>query len=400
MGSAGADPARPGVTCVQTTPLLLKGGSAVLPGGIRNCDILCEGGRVTRISDAIEAAGAGVFDAAGKTLGPGFIDVHVHGGGGHSFFTRDAARVAAYADWAPRNGVTAFLISTLGSDASATREMLEALRPVVGREGGAEPLGFHLEGPFINPLRQGAFPREMLRNPVPGEFESFQEAASGHIRQVTLAPELPGALDLIHAVRESGAVAAMGHTDATVLEARRGFEAGIRHVTHLFNAMRPIHQREGGPIVAALLDDIVTCELICDGAHVDPELLRLAYRFLGPERTVVVTDNLHIAGTSTFSGTFAGEAIEVSGAKAVRGDGTIVGSVATMDQHFRNVIQYLEVDLRKAFRMCAGNPARIAEASRKGRLEPGMDADIVVLDEGLRVEATICRGQVAWRREG
>lgn len=382
------------------TRLLLKGGSAVLPGGVRECDILCEGGRIARIGQGLEAeGGAVVFDARGKTLGPGFIDVHVHGGGGQPFFTTDPERVAAYADWAPRNGVTAFLISTLGNDAGQTRQILEGLRPVIGRDGGAEPLGFHLEGPFINPVRQGAFPLGMLRNPVPGEFESFQEAAGGHIRQVTLAPELPGAIDLIHAVRESGAIAAMGHTDATVIEARRGFEAGIRHVTHLYNAMRPIHQREGGPIVAALLDEMVTCELICDGAHVDPELLRVAYRFLGPERTVVVTDNLHLAGTANASGKFAGESVEVSGATAVRSDGTIVGSVATMDEHFRNLVQYLEADLEKAFRMCSSNPARIAGASRKGRLEPGMDADIVVLDGGLQVEATICRGQLAWQRE-
>lgn len=378
--------------------LLVRGGSAALPGGIRRCDILCDEGRIVRIGDDLSADGAGVYEAGGKTLGPGFIDVHTHGGGGHSFFTGDPGRIAAYADWAPRNGVTAFLISTLGRNAEETRASLAALKPAIGREGGAEPLGFHLEGPFINPARMGAFPPAMLRNPVPGEFESFQEAAEGHIRQVTLAPELPGALDLIHAVRESGAIAAMGHTDATVIEARRGFEAGIRHVTHLYNAMRPIHQREGGPIVAALFEDILTCELICDGAHVDPELLRLAFRFLGPERTVVVTDNLHLAGTDASRGEFAGEPISIAGANAVRGDGTIAGSVATMDQHFRNVIQYLEVDVRKAFRMCAGNPARIAEASRKGRLEPRMDADIVILDEGLQVEATICRGAVAWRR--
>ena len=160
-----------------------------------------------------------------------------------------------------------------------------------------------------------------------------------------------------------------------------------------------MHQREGGPIVAALFEDIVSCELIADGGHVDPELMRLAFRFLGAERTVVVTDNMHMAGTDTASGKFAGESVEVSGAKAVRRDGTIVGSVATMDTHFRNVIQYLEVDLRKAFRMCSTNPARVAEAARKGRLEPGMDADIVILDEGLQVAATVCRGRLAWQRE-
>ena len=379
--------------------LLVRGGTVVLPGGLRLADVLIEGTQVAQVGDDLAADGAQAFDASGMTVGPGFIDVHVHGGGGHSFFTRDPSRVEAYSDWAPRNGVTSFLVSTLGRDAEDTRAIFKALHPVIGRSSGAEPLGFHMEGPFINPLRMGAFPPAMLRNPIPGEFESFQEAARGHIRQVTLAPELPGAIELIHAVRQSGAIPAMGHTDATVVEARRGFEAGIRHVTHLYNAMRPIHQREGGPIVAALFEEMLTCELICDGAHVDPEVLRLAFRFLGSERTVVVTDNLHIAGTDVAGGNFGGQEVSVSGAKAVRGDGTIVGSVATMDQHFRNVIQYLEVDLPSAFRMCSGNPARIAEAARKGHIEPGMDADLVMLDGGLQVVATVCRGAVAWQRQ-
>ena len=379
--------------------LLVRGGIVVLPGGLRRADVLIEGTRIAQVGEDLAADGAGLLDASGMTVGPGFIDVHVHGGGGHSFFTRDASRIDAYSDWAPRNGVTSFLVSTVGRDAEDTRAIFSALNPVIGRASGAEPLGFHMEGPFINPVRMGAFPPAMLRNPVPGEFESFQEAADGHIRQVTLAPELPGAIELIHAVRSSGAIPAMGHTDATVVEARRGFDAGIRHVTHLYNAMRPIHQREGGPIVAALFEEMLTCELICDGAHVDPELLRLAFRFLGPERTVVVTDNLHIAGTDVAGGQFAGQQVSVSGAKAVRDDGTIVGSVATMDQHFRNVIQYLEVDLPSAFRMCSGNPARIAEAARKGHIEAGMDADLVVLDGGLQVAATVCRGVVAWERK-
>jgi len=168
-------------------------------------------------------------------------------------------------------------------------------------------------------------------------------------------------------------------------------------VTHLFNAMRPIHQREGGPIVAALLEDRATCELICDGAHVDPAPLRMAYRLLGASRTVVVTDNLHLAGLEATSGRFAGEEVTVSGAKAAKADGTIVGSVATMDSHFRNTMAFLGVDLATAFRLCSTNPARVAgAASRKGRLERGFDADLVLLDADSRVQATVCRGEVAF----
>ena len=163
--------------------------------------------------------------------------------------------------------------------------------------------------------------------------------------------------------------------------------------------MRPIHQREGGAIAAALLQDALTCELICDGAHVAPDLLRLAYRVLGPNRTVVVTDNLHLAGTDVSAGQFGGQRINVSGRKAVREDGTIVGSVATMDEHFRNVLDFLGIDLFTAFRICATNPARVAGAhDRKGAIDRGMDADIVMLDSGLNVAATVCRGEIAFVR--
>lgn len=379
--------------------LIIRSGILALPSGPARGDVLCEGGRIVAIGTDLEPGDARVVEAGGYTVGPGLIDVHVHGGGGHSFFTRDAARIAAYAAWAPRNGVTAFLASTIGDDPDHTAGILGALGPSVSATAGAEMLGFHLEGPFLNPGRRGAFPASVLRAPALAEWAQLTEAGQGFIRQVTVAPELPGALELIRAITRSGAVAALGHTDGTASECTAGFDAGIRHVTHLFNAMRPIHQREGGPIVAALLEERATCELICDGAHVAPEPLRMAYRLLGPERAVVVTDNLHLAGMEASRGSFAGEEVVVSGAKAAKADGTIVGSVATMDVHFRNAIDFLGIDLATAFRLCSANPARVAGVgNRKGRLEPGFDADLVVLDEHLGVRATVCRGEVAFER--
>jgi N-acetylglucosamine-6-phosphate deacetylase len=379
--------------------LLIRNAVLALASGPLRADILCHEGRIVALGRDLAEPDAEVIDASGLTAGPGLIDVHVHGGGGHSFFTRDPERIRAYAEWAPRNGVTSFLVSTVGRDADDTEGIFSALAPLVGATAGAEVLGFHMEGPFINPVRQGAFPKEMLRPPVREEFLRFQEAAQGHIRQVTLAPELPLALELAVAISSSGAIPAMGHTDATTAQCRAGFDSGIRHVTHLFNAMRPVHQREGGPIVAALLQEQATCELICDGAHVGPEVLQMAYRILGPSRTVVVTDNLHLAGMEAQTGRFAGEEVTVSGGKAAKADGTIVGSVETMDQHFRNTMEFLGIDLGTAFRICSTNPARVAgAANRKGHLDRGMDADIVLLDSDCQVQVTICRGEVAFDR--
>ena len=380
--------------------LRLRGGTVVTGGRLLVADVLVEGGRIASLSPPPGDGGSEVLDATGLTIGPGLIDVHVHGGGGFSFFGSDPANVGGYARWAPRNGVTAFLVSTVGRNVGETERLFAALAPAIGGAGGAEALGFHMEGPFINPARKGAFHANMLRDPSVEQWERFQRAAEGKIRQVTFAPELPGGLDLARAIAAAGAIPAIGHTDATAAEAAAGFDAGARHVTHLFNAMRPLHHREGGPIVACLLDGRATCELICDGAHLAPEVLRMAYRLLGPARSVVVTDNLHIAGTGEAGGTFGGQQVEVSGAKAVRADGTIVGSVATMDQHFRNVIEFLGVDLETAFRLCSTNPARVAGASeRKGAIAAGMDADLVLLDSALRVVATICRGEIVVGRE-
>lgn len=379
--------------------LLIRNGVLALPSGPTRADLLCHDRRIVAIGHNIQANDADVLDAEGLTVGPGLVDIHVHGGGGHSFFTQDASHIEAYSTWAPRNGVTAFLVSTVGRDAEDTTRIFEALAPLVGQTHGAEVLGFHMEGPFINPVRNGAFPKDMLRAPVREEFLRFQAAAGGHIRQVTIAPELPLALELAVAISGSGAIPAMGHSDATTDQCRAGFESGIRHVTHLFNAMRPIHHREGGPIVAALLQDSATCELIFDGAHVAVETLQVAYRILGAHRTVVVTDNLHLAGMDAQSGRFAGEEVTVSGGKAAKADGTIVGSVETMDQHFRNTMSFLGIDLPTAFRIASTNPARVAgAANRKGQLERGMDADIVILDAELEVQVTVCRGEVAFDR--
>lgn len=336
-----------------------------------------------------------VVDCEGRYLAPGLIDVHVHGGGGHSLMTDDPDDVRAYARWVARRGVTGFLVSTSGRDHAQIVQRLEALAPVVGCEpGAARVLGFHLEGPYINPGRKGAFPEAWLRAPNADEYWELVAAAGKQVRQVTLAPELPGGDALIEAVVASGAVAAMGHTDASYDEAVRAFEHGVTHVTHCFNAMRPFAHRDPGCLAAILSDDRVTAELIGDGAHVDFAAAQVLIRAKQPQKIVLITDGMTLAGTADGEAEWEGQRIRVAGGKAVRvADDTIIGGVITLDEAMRNAVQRLGVPLETAVAMASTHAARaIGLGDRHGAIEPGLTADFVLLDDALNVHQTYVSG--------
>jgi N-acetylglucosamine-6-phosphate deacetylase len=341
-----------------------------------------------------------VIDCGGRYLAPGLIDVHVHGGGGHSLMTDDPDEVRAYARWLAKRGVTAVLVSTSGRDHAEIVRRLETLAPAVGCErGAARVLGFHLEGPYINPVRKGAFPASWLRAPNVDEYWELVAAADKHVRQVTLAPELPGSEALIEAVVASGAVAAIGHTDASYEQAMRAFELGATHVTHCFNAMRPFAHRDPGCLAAVMAADCVTAELIGDGAHVDYAAARVLLRAKGARDIVLVTDGMPLAGTPDGEAEWEGQAIRVEGRKAVRTvDMTIMGGVITLDETMRNAVRYLGVPLETAVAMAATHPARAMRlGDRYGAIEPGLAADFVLLDDSLTVQGVYIGGRAVER---
>jgi N-acetylglucosamine-6-phosphate deacetylase len=363
------------------------------PGG----DISIDHGRILTVERGHEALGYQV--AAGDAIvTPGFIDVHTHGGGGFNLHTIAPDEVLAYTRWAPTTGVTAFLIGVVGVPDGLPLAQLGAAATAIERGTlGAEPVGIHLEGPYISRDRRGAHALSWLRTPDRAAIERILAVAQGYLRLITLAPELPGAASVMRQLIAGGVVVSIGHTDATYEQAREAIQLGATHATHCFNAMRPFQHRDPGPLGAVAEAPQVRGELIADGVHVHPAAMRVLLRVLGPERTIIVTDALAAAGRGGAALDFAGQPTRIIDGAARLADGTLAGSVLTMDRALRNVRELGVVTLCDAVRMLTLNPARAAGvADRKGLLRAGYDADLLIFDASLTLQATLCRGVVAF----
>lgn len=336
-----------------------------------------------------------IIDATGLIVVPGFIDLQLNGAFGHDF-TQSPDTIWSVAKGLPRYGVTSFLPTIITSPlATVTRaQQIMNQRPSVF--AGAEPLGLHLEGPFLNPQKKGAHNPSHIQPP---SLEAIAEwSPENYVSLVTLAPERPLALEVVIALTERGVIVSAGHSMATFAEAEAGFSAGIRYGTHLFNAMPPLHHREPGLVGALLHDERATIGIIPDGIHVHPRLIKLAWQLAG-DRLNVVTDAMGALGMPPGRYELGDFSIVVDETSCRLPDGTLAGSILSLDTAVRNLIKFTGCTLPQAIKTVSHIPARLLGiADRKGKIAPNYDADLVLLDADLQVVKTIINGQIVFEK--
>jgi N-acetylglucosamine-6-phosphate deacetylase len=386
---------------------------------VRNPLVFIEDGLISAISSRDEREipkHATVIDLAGDSahggqadadaiLAPGFVDIHMHGGAGLDVMRAGVSELPHLNRFLTMHGVTGYFPTTVAAPLDQTCAALERLADVIeaaqnfhasnGEPIQARPLGIHLEGPFLSHKRRGVHPPEYLVEPTLEIFERLWQAARGQIRMMTIAPELPGALEVIAEAARRKVCVSIGHSDAVLETARSGVQAGARHATHTFNAMRPLDHRDPGIIAEVLTDPRLTADIIVDGIHVVPEVVQIFLRAMGSERAVLITDATAAAGMPDGTYQLGPLQVEVKDGKCTM-DGKLAGSVLTMDRAVRNVTQFAAWSLRDAVRAATLNPARAVGLERScGVLAPGAEANIVVLSPNGEVRQTFVRGRAA-----
>lgn len=361
--------------------------------------VMVENGRISHIGSSFGQPGRGkAIDACGGYLVPGFIDLQVNGGFGLNF-TEDPNSIWQVAPHLPQSGVTSFLPTIVTSPIETVAAAQEAISQRQESEfTGAAPLGLHVEGPFLNPQKKGAHKSVYIRPPDLAAIAEWSRENS--IWLVTLAPELRGALALVERLVDQGVVVSAGHTMATYEEAQAGFNSGIRYGTHLFNAMRPLTHRDPGIVGALLQDEECTAGLICDGIHVHPAMVDLAWKAKGSKRLNLVSDATTALDLPPGSYRLGDRPVNVTDSDARLADGTLAGSMAPLDQGLRNLISYTGITLQEALPTVTSTPAELMGIiDHRGHLAAGKTADMVLLSPDLQVHMTIAKGRVVYQRD-
>ena len=345
----------------------------------------------------IDLASDGLAEAI---LAPGFVDIHMHGGAGVDLMRAAPSELPGLNKFLTTHGVTGYFPTTVAAPLDQTCAALGRLADAIEAAQGshaegdamqARPLGIHLEGPFLSHKRRGVHPPEYLVEPTLEIFERLWQAAHGHVRMMTIAPELPGALEVIAEAARRKVCVSIGHSDATLEAARAGVRAGARHATHTFNAMRPLDHRDPGILGEVLTDRELSADIIADGIHVAPEVIQIFLRSVGFERSVLITDAMAAAGMPDGTYQLGPIQVEVKDGKCTS-NGSLAGSVLTMDRAVRNIKRFSHWTLREAVRAATLNATRAVGLAQHGELAPGAEANIIVLSPDGEIRRTIVRG--------
>jgi N-acetylglucosamine-6-phosphate deacetylase len=356
------------------------------------------------------AAEPGTHDYADATLAPAFFDVHIHGAAGHDVMEATPEALNAIGRFLAAHGTGSYLATTVAAPVDATLRALEGLARLIEdpnrieeaggqrkdeglRRAAAHPIGIHLEGPFLSHAKRGVQPAEHLQAPDATLFDRFLEAAGGHIRLMTIAPELPGAPEFVRHATARGVRVSLGHSDATAAETRAAIAAGAVSATHAFNAMRALHHQEPGILGVVLTDDSLYAELICDGIHSKPEMAKLWWRAKGPERGILVTDAMSAAGMPDGEYRLGGFQVQVRNGRAMA-RGVLAGSVLTLDRALANFVEFTGAPVEEALRLVTVNPAAMTGiGDRVGKVAVGEPANLVALDARGGLVASIQNGR-------
>lgn len=386
----------------MSTRLLIKG-CRLLPSPTHApvVDILVEDGTIAHVGAHEHRTPMDrVLEAGGRLAVPGFMDLHIQGAGGSDVLDGSSESLQTISRTLARFGVTGFLATTVvkpnegNAHLKLTRDFMES------DLGGARLLGIHLEGPFINGKKRGGIDPASIYPSSPAALEEILGVTGDSLKMMTIAPELPGNLEIIRTLTLRGVVASFGHSDASYDEAKRGFDAGISHVTHIFNAMPPLHHRTPGPLAAIVQEEGVTLQVISDGHHLHPGVVDLIYRLAGPRRCVCITDGISAMGLPDGRYVYNGREYESRDGAARYTDGTLIGSAMNLWGVALKFREFTGCPLEHAIDSISANAARaLGIESRKGSFAPGKDADIVLLDDDLSVNATIVRGRICYRAQ-
>lgn len=378
----------------------LKNVRILTPEGFINGNLQIDNGKITNINYDPNFNGLTFTDVV--TVVPGFIDEHIHGANGSDVMDGDLDSLSNIACTIVKEGVTSFLATTMTQKEDVIIKALNNVKEYVDNpvENGAEVIGIHLEGPFLNPSACGAQDPAYIVNPDVDKLKRYQDASGNLIKLVTVAPEMPGGIEFIKYCTSAGIVASIGHTKATYEDAHQAVLAGATNVTHCFNAMSGLHHRDVGVVGAALLHDELTTELIADGIHVSKEAIKILYKLKGKDKLTLVTDAMEAKWLPDGEYELGGQKVYVKGKEARLTNGTLAGSVLKMNEAVGNMHDFLDATLEDIIYMASVNPAKkLGVYDRKGSIEPGKDADLVVLNDNLEVIMTIVKGRICYCKE-